>query len=200
MSDELEMQLAEARAVRDAANAEVGRLLLDGKDKAKGAAATKALKAAQAKVDELEAAASAILAAKEAALKAEADRQAQEAEAELQRLLRSACDSHANLVALARKADEANAAFVDALADLEAAADDFVETHRPLNLGSTAVSVLRHRGWIGQIFTNLRNHGPRGFRMWFAQKHIPLGGSGQNKPIVDAIPALPQLLGSRGEA
>lgn len=195
--EEIESELAEATNERDALEADMGDLLIAGGDKAKGAALNKKLKAAQSRVDELVASHAAVRKALEAAAvreQATAEREAQEA---LERRVRDAEADHGELIKRAAAADAAYEAFNQALADLGAACDQFCDNYGAMSLNRNRVSVMRTRGWNGQILANFRNHGERHFRNFLNQQGVKPAGSGTLKTIEGMMPTFAEIMTPR---
>lgn len=197
--EEIEADLAAAIEERDRLQGELGDMLLsDSGDK--GAAVTRKLQKAQAKVEETERKVAALIAAQEAAKRAAVEREERQAQEALERLLREAQADHGELMRKAAAADAAFDDFNQALSDLAGACDDFVDRYRELNFQRNEVAVLRLRGWNGQILANLKNHGERSFRNFLQQQNIKPTGSGKKVTISQRMPEFSRLLTGREPA
>jgi chromosome segregation ATPase len=195
--EEIESELAEATKERDALEAEMGELLIAGGDKAKGSALNKKLKAAQARVDELVASHAAVRKALDAAAareQAKAEREAQEA---LEKRVKDAEADHGEVLKRAAAADAAFEALNQALSDLGAACDQFCDNYGSLSLNRSRVSVMRNRGWNGQVLANFRNHGERHFRNFLNQQGLRPAGSGILKTVESMMPTFAEIMTPR---
>ncbi len=196
--EELETAHGAAKEERDKLQAQLGDVLLSGEDdRAKGSSLTKQLQKAQAKLDEVEYALAAVSRAEEAAQKAAVEKEEREAQEALERMLNDARTDHAELMRRAEEADAAFDAFNQALADLGGACDDFLDRYRPLNFQKNEVSVMRLRGWNGQVLSNFKNHGERSFRNFLQQLNIRPTGTGSKVSIAQRIPEFSRLMTGR---
>lgn len=194
---DIDAALTAAREEEQALKEKLGASILKEEDTT---AIEKQLTKASAAVKDLERRMAAVEAAKAKALAAEEERIERERKAEIDRLLKSAREGHARLVDLAREVDKSFDAFVEATIELENASRSYVDDHRPLNLNRNATGVLMMSSWIAQILNNLRNHGSRGMRNWWANSRAHPVGSGNRVQVADIIPTLPALFGGKGAA
>ncbi len=194
--------LEAARAVASKAESALGEHMLAGGDKAKGSALTKSLQKANAKVEEIEAKLTAVNNAAERAKQDRIAREEREAEKALAAKIDDARDALEAMRKQAALVDKTLVAHDDAMNDLGAMADEFIEKYRGLGLNSNAVLQLRLRSWCGEILAHMKNRGNRSMRNHLATRNLLTFGSEKiaNQCVEAQIPDFATLMNVKRKA